>query len=348
MGRSYRDLKALHRQRGSAAIWFALTLPVLLGFAALAVDLARLNLIKTELQNAADAAALGGAISLNDAGAEPYNWAAASAKALEIARSNVANASQIQNADVETGYWNLQSSSWNAGSPGAGDVAAVRVTVRIDSTQNNGPVNFLFARILGIDNNNNIRARAIAVRPAVGGGTGMFPFVIKKNIFNPAWWDSTTHNPKTDPKTGKPFAIQVNLDSVYPKGGAGTWTSFTTASNSDSYVGGLIANGNVDPISIGQSIWIANGTMTNLYDPKKAIGKYVGKDIAIPVVNNLNPGSWQPVYAIAGFHLDSVTKQGNKSYMTGHFIENASFGTLNPGNGNGTQYGAYTPPILVQ
>ena len=45
-------------QRGSVAIIVALSLLMLLGFGALAVDLGYVMLVKNELQNAADAGAL--------------------------------------------------------------------------------------------------------------------------------------------------------------------------------------------------------------------------------------------------------------------------------------------------
>ncbi|MEI8032371.1 MAG: TadG family pilus assembly protein [Chlorobiaceae bacterium] len=351
---SHHSIKPLNSQRGGAAILFALCLPVLLGFAALAVDLARLNLTKVELQNAADAAAVAGARSLSSTNSllstdKPYNWTAAADTARYVVQRNFANARRIQDAQIETGYWNLNDPSlglYHPGTPGAGDVPAVRVTVAISSTQNSGPFPFFFGPILGIAQS-NVHASAIAMIAPSGGGTGLFPFVVQKSIFNPAWWDEITRSPKINPQTGKPYSIQVNLDSFYPTGGVGTWTSLTTASNADSYVSGLISgvNSSANPVAIGDNIWIANGTMTNLYGK---INSLIGKDVAIPVVNAMNPGSWQQIVAIAGFHIDSSTKQGNKSYITGHFISNADFGTTNPGSGNGLPLGAYTPPILVE
>ncbi|WP_246046665.1 pilus assembly protein TadG-related protein [Chlorobaculum thiosulfatiphilum] len=139
--------RRLHHQRGGVAIWFALLLLVLLGFAALAVDLARLHLVKVELQSAADAAAMGGACSLIDAGGDPFNWAAAEAKALELAQQNVVNGAQIQQATIETGYWNLQSRSWSSTFV-TGYLPAVRATIAISGTQNNGPLSLLFAPVL--------------------------------------------------------------------------------------------------------------------------------------------------------------------------------------------------------
>lgn len=58
------------RERGVVLIWMALFLVFMLGFVALGIDTAKLMATKTELQNAADAAALAGASALNfDTGA---------------------------------------------------------------------------------------------------------------------------------------------------------------------------------------------------------------------------------------------------------------------------------------
>ena len=54
---------------GAVAIIVAVTLPVFLAFAALAIDLSHLYVVRNELQNAADAGALAGARFLyNDSG----------------------------------------------------------------------------------------------------------------------------------------------------------------------------------------------------------------------------------------------------------------------------------------
>jgi len=49
---------AQHRQGGAIAIMFALSLVVLFACMGIALDLGRLYVVRTELQNAADAAAL--------------------------------------------------------------------------------------------------------------------------------------------------------------------------------------------------------------------------------------------------------------------------------------------------
>lgn len=81
-----------HHQRGAVAIMFGLSIFVLFGFMALAIDLGRTYVVRTELQNAADAAALAGAKQLNQTqkgvwdGANPNNSAVG--RAINIAAQN--------------------------------------------------------------------------------------------------------------------------------------------------------------------------------------------------------------------------------------------------------------------
>lgn len=352
MAPSHYITKRLHNQRGGAAILFVLCLPVLLGFAALAVDLARINLTKVELQNAADAAALAGVRSLSDTqpppglSDQPYNWTAATASALDVARRNFVNAVHIQDAIIETGYWNLQDPTLGLRDPGtpgvpvAGDIPAIRATVALSSTQNNGPLQLFFAPILGIAER-NIQASAIAVLPAPGGGTGIFPMVIGNFMFS-HYWDSTTRLPKLDPATGKPYLLDISIGSIYFGGDSGTWTTFTTQNNDVTTVRQLIEQGNPTNLSIGMNTWIQTGVKDALFNDVPA-----NKDVAVFVVDTILAGSWQPIAAIAGFHITGTGKRDGKSYIQGHFIENVNFGTTNAGSGNGLPLGAYSPPILV-
>jgi Flp pilus assembly protein TadG len=342
MARSHHNIKLMNDQRGGVAIWFALLLPVLLGFAALAVDLARLNLTKVQLQNAADAAALAGAASLTDAGGTPYNWSAAATKAQEFAKRNFADASQIQdgNVSIDTGYWNIPNSSYNAShtSTASGDVPAVHATISITGLK------LFFAPIFNITEKDVIHASAIGVIAPPAGGTGMFPMAINSQMFN-LFWNSGTNGPKLDPNTGQPYVVDIS--SVYSGNvTSGQWTSLLLDTNNVPDVRDLLDNVNTTTganIKIGDKIWIEPGVKATLYDSVPT-----NIDVTVPVVDNVETHSEQTVVAIAAFHIDSSTKHGNKSYVEGHFIAKATFGTTNPGNGTGVAYGAYTPPILVQ
>ena len=76
------------RQRGAVAIVFGLSIAVLLAMGGLVIDLGHLYIVKTELQNAADAAALAGAKDLNQA---PDGITKAVAKATAVSAKNQYN-----------------------------------------------------------------------------------------------------------------------------------------------------------------------------------------------------------------------------------------------------------------
>lgn len=343
MAHSHHNIKLLHGQRGSAAIWFALCLPVLLGFAALAFDLARLNLTRVELQNAADAAALAGARLLTDpAGTKPYSWQVAENTAKDVAKQNYADAARIldANVSVDSGYWNIPSSSYSAShtSTLTGDVPAVHATVSISGLK------LFFAPIFRFFDPNfiterDIQASAIAVIAPPGGGTGMFPFALN-SAFIAKYWNSTTKSFSTN---------TVHINTTYPKGaGDGQWSSLINKSEANSYIDNLITNGgNSNYLSVGDSIWVADGAMADLYGNKSASSSaVVGKVYAVPVVLNAKPGSMEKIIALVAFQIDGGN-QGGK-YITGHFINNYTIPNLDPGSGNGVNYGAYTPPLLVE
>jgi Flp pilus assembly protein TadG len=165
MTRSRSIDKRLHNQRGVVIIWFTLLLPVLLGFAALAIDVARLYLTKVELQNAADAATLAGASAVSGSPGS-YNWSNVESDARQIATSNFANGSKIQQATIDTGYWDSSNPAAGLQHPAnpTGYFPAVQVTITISNTKNNGPLNLLFAPILGITSK-DVSATAVAAQP---------------------------------------------------------------------------------------------------------------------------------------------------------------------------------------
>lgn len=99
-----KNHQSAHRQTGAVAIMTAFALIVLIAFIGLVVDLGYLYTRKTELQNAADAAALAGARELNGTAAG-VTAAAAQAIALAAANSSDLDATPvaITNANIEFG-----------------------------------------------------------------------------------------------------------------------------------------------------------------------------------------------------------------------------------------------------
>lgn len=166
-------------QRGAVLIWFALLLPVLLGFMALAIDLARLNLTRVELQNAADAAALAGALAVSGTPGS-YNWSNVESDARKLARSNVANGSLIQQVTIDTGYWDASRPAEGLHATyAAGYWPAVEVTLDISGTKNGGPLPLFFAPVLGIASK-DVQAIAIAAaKPPVLPATALTPILVQ-------------------------------------------------------------------------------------------------------------------------------------------------------------------------
>ena len=143
-------MKAHHTQRGSVSLMVAFLLPVFLGLAALAIDLVYLQIVRNEMQNDADAAALAGAHALVDPNGGAVRWADATAQAQQSVSLNRAAGQPLSDAQVQTGYWNLTGQPTGLQpqslAPTVWDAPAVRVTVRKATGQNQGPVQTFFAR----------------------------------------------------------------------------------------------------------------------------------------------------------------------------------------------------------
>jgi len=144
----------LRDQRGATAIVVGLMMFVLMGVAALSVDLGYVYTVRSELQNIADAAALATARKLGDiyktssAYDSSMDLAALVSVARDVAGKNRAGGTDgiaINDADIMIGTWNENTFTANGLPPNA-----VKVVVRKDSSSND-PVSTFFARILGVD-----------------------------------------------------------------------------------------------------------------------------------------------------------------------------------------------------
>jgi hypothetical protein len=136
-----------HPRRGSYAILVALLLIVLLGFAALAIDLSYLRLARMQAQNAADAGAHAALMELR----KTRNEDIARTRAAQIINMNFIAGDQAvidPGADVVFGGWDFPSHTFD---PGADFVNAVEVTVRREADAPGGSVPLMLARIWGTD-----------------------------------------------------------------------------------------------------------------------------------------------------------------------------------------------------
>ncbi len=149
-------------RRGIAMIWAVVVLVALMGFCSLAVDYGRVQLVKTELQRAADAACRYGVTGL--VSGLPDLISAAQSRAVAAAADNLAdNQSVVLNSasDVEFGTWNPTARTFTVLSGTARSAAnALRVTARRTAAAGN-PIRLTFAPIIGF-NTCNVSASAIA------------------------------------------------------------------------------------------------------------------------------------------------------------------------------------------
>jgi Flp pilus assembly protein TadG len=117
-------------ERGVYTLLFALFLPVLCGMIGLAIDVSHFWLVRSQLQNAADAAALAGAKDLDGTSTGRTH---ALTHASQFATDYVVDGAVVSDDDVvvnETGRWSFTDGTFSATS--VSDIAAnaVRVTVR--------------------------------------------------------------------------------------------------------------------------------------------------------------------------------------------------------------------------
>lgn len=340
------------RHRGAVVVLFVLCLPVLIGFTALALDLARLVTVRAELQNAADAAALAGARSLVSSGsATTYNWLAAQTTADGVIARNEADDGTLAASGLysaSTGYWNLANPSLGvratgeSGAPVSGDQPAVQVRLRFSSNRAQpGGVSLFFAPIFGI-NRSDVSAKSVAVvaPPGLAYSGSLFPMVIGKCMYDNLW-DAATGRPKIDPATGAAYLLNVG-STYFTSCISGQWSTFNTVQNDVPFVQGLIANGNPVDLGIGSPTYIQSGVKDSLFNSVPT-----DRIVTIAVVNSVVTGSNQPIIAFAGFHLKGSVKIGGKSYIRGQFVANHVAAGTSPGSGTGTYYGAVTPPLLT-
>ena len=134
-------------RRGNYAILTALVLVVLLGFAALAIDLSYIRLTRLQAQNAADAGAHAALLELR----RTQDQDASRLRADQIVSLNVVAgepAAIEPGADVVFGGWDFDLRSFD---PGADYVNAVQVTVRRDAESPAGAIPLMIGRVFDND-----------------------------------------------------------------------------------------------------------------------------------------------------------------------------------------------------
>lgn len=226
---------SMRKQRGTALVFVVLTLITIFSFAALAIDVGYLFVVRNQLQNAADAAALAGAnylygdlyktssVSCVQSNVIFPNWSCAEANTTSAIQLNKATNTTLTDGQVASGYWNvtgnptgLQSQSIT---PGTNNLPAVKVTIGKSNGQNGGGIATFFAGILGI-NTLNASATAVAVAassPSCIGEGALLPVVMNKCAYD-SYWNSAKNEPKTYTPPTSPNSCVTTAPPYYLPG----------------------------------------------------------------------------------------------------------------------------------
>jgi len=230
-----------HRRRGVTAVMTAVLMVVLLGFAALTVDLGMVYNVRSDLQRSADASALAGAWRLLDDArlkGDAYQTSVFEAARTTVNSTAASNAVFTTHADIQPdpasiGYLSDPTSSVESFSFADPDrYNSVAVQVRRDGS-NNGPVQLWFSRIFGREDTGVTATATATFWDGVDGfrvtdqtgNSGLLPLTLRVNVWNNLLQGigSTGDNYAYDPATGtvSPGSDGISEINLYPGAGAG-------------------------------------------------------------------------------------------------------------------------------
>jgi len=238
-----------NRRRALVAVQVGIVLIVLLGFAALTVDVGTLYNTRNDLQRTADAAALAGASMYTTDAMMQIRQGTAGSDSLATLLGQVGvrvhqyagmngtfgttAATQVADGDIATGWLDLHSATATIQAPVApDDYNAVRVMVRRDGGEESGneEVRFFFAPIFGRLAGQS-SASAVAVFDdrvsgvnSQGEGEGILPFTIHRDAFEQELnfgGDNYAYIEESNSVASSPDGIREVRIYPYPLSGSG-------------------------------------------------------------------------------------------------------------------------------
>ncbi len=367
-------------EAGNVAIPFATSVIVMLGLAALVIDLGHARVVKRELQKAAEAGALTGAraLALDPTKANglalSLNWSNGVTQATNAVQQNYVNGARLNNFsatttvpgpagssgttihNVETGYWDIR---WNLTDPDPTKRPPAHLNGYADPAAYTADTSF------------EIPALKVTITQAQGGSGGTAPMttlfasilgVNSMSMQGSAVAILPSPN-KIKPGGLFPFALpwtyvrthwsdnpptSFTVGSAQHNSSGGQWTTFEhTGQAGASTVSGYVISGNDVPISVGDDIYIQSGEDNSVYKTvSDQVQAHPNQVYMVAVVADDFPtGATTPVKAFVPFMITGAD-HGNDPYVSGHFVP----GYMSPrGSGaNGAYNGDPDRPQLVQ
>lgn len=344
-------------EKGAVSVLVALALPMLMGAGALAVDLAYLHVVRNELQNDADAAALAGARKLYANGASTLDWSGAASTAQDAIALNRAAGHALADGLVQTGYWDTtQTSTGLQGlpmTPGPNDAPAVQVSLGKSEGQNLGPVRTFLASIWGVYAK-PVRVTAVAGVSSPGRVALSFPVAISQCMYQ-NYWDLSTQppGPKLNSETQQPYQFEILAEKSSDECAKGQWTPLNFDGKSASLIDDIIARDEAlfdsppPMLSLGDSVVMQSGAKTSIY---KAVENCLGAStypcdrVVVPIVDQVDAGTQATIRGFACLNILEV-QGGSKKYIKVKMSNECPAPTS---GGIGPNFGVISPPSLFK
>jgi hypothetical protein len=349
---------------GAIAVAAAIIIPVLIGMMAFAIDCGFLLKTRSDLQRAADAAALS---AVRELVPDPYgnqDLAAVRQKVREYVSSNLTDGDSfdVLDSDIEIGRYDPETIYDELVLLDSGVFDTIRVTLRRDGDAND-PVSLFFSGIFGMTSS-NVKATATAVLQKASKaypGVGVLPFSIPQDL-----WDATS--------PGDSWNVYGNgqISDGYGNQLPGNWGTLnlgisanSTATLSDQIVNGLQQvhlDGLYDENRISQNDYIdsrksfsANGDQGLSGGMKSSLQEIHGETRLVPIYDTVtNQGSvlefnivgWAVAVVVdSHFHgANNTYVELQKSYTYNQYLRPNSDLSVT----EGVIEGAYTTPALVE
>ncbi|MBP2626277.1 MAG: hypothetical protein H6Q68_988 [Firmicutes bacterium] len=276
-------IRLLREEKGAAIVIVALSMTVMMGFAALIVDVGNMYLNKTRLVNMADAAALAG---VQDLPGDPQSA-------------------------VDSAY------SYAAQNGMDGDVVGVSISNNntVLTVNANRTVPFFFGKVFEMISA-NVGARAVAAIRPITGASGVVPFGVAKQQFiygqtytlkeGGGSGYSGNFGALALGGSGSPV-YQNNIKKGYSKQlHIGDWVSTETGNMSGPTSEGVDYRMALDPAAT--------------FETK---GEGSPRILIVPVIDSLDVNGRSDVLIVgfAAFFLEGVGESGNDNYVTGKFMQ---------------------------
>lgn len=266
-------------KKGVTAVVVAIAMVALIGFAAIAVDLGYLYIVKGELQNAADSGALAGArvLYINDPTAGIHVNPDANQAALDLVSANYSEKSSVAVQSIERGHWSFATKTFtpndslvfvsldNASSAeldaNTDFINAVRVITTRKVVAGTGlPAEPFFANIFGIQGTPmaTVAVAYIGFAGTLMSGEGDQPVAIcQQGITNP------------DGEYTCGVGRMINSGTGNKGHQTGGWTNYTQPCDTASAntVRPLVcAGGNPEPLVMGQGMGTTGGQLQTAFN----------------------------------------------------------------------------------